>query len=433
MVVGGGILVGNITGFFRVAATAFLLGTHARADALAVAMGPLDTLNSVIVNTMIVGFVPMLMVAEGERRIALFRRCARVFALILAACSAAIALFAPVLVSILGPGLGAQQHADAIVLLRLMAPSTFFAGSAAIYAALLYTERRFVIPAIYQACLNGATIVVALGFWKVLGENGFPIGYVLGGCVQLSLTWYASRDLRRTNVAPAKVPLPEVLAKPSMFLLYAGMLALNMIVTRAFATHGGPGMAAAFDYTMRCVSVVIAYLVYPISNSLLPEIARLRGIGNTPQAYKLIDKSVAWMAAGAVLSCLAGIALRIPVITLLFERGNFTAESTRLVSGVFLGFAPSVIGWSLLDLISRSFFALDRPKLPAIAAFVPVTVNVIVMMALRSTGQLSDPAHLGWGASLGLLAGFGCLFIMIHVRKRLDVQPQPEPVASAVG
>ena len=60
--------------------------------------------------------------------------------------------------------------------------------------------------------------------------------------------------------------------------------------------------------------------------------------------------------------------LRTPVIALLFERGNFTPESTRLVSGVFLGFAPSLIGWALLELISRCFFALDRPRLPLIAA-----------------------------------------------------------------
>ncbi len=58
LVVGAGILLGNITGFFRVAVGAYLLGTHARADALAVAMGPLDALNSVIVNTMLFAFAP---------------------------------------------------------------------------------------------------------------------------------------------------------------------------------------------------------------------------------------------------------------------------------------------------------------------------------------------------------------------------------------
>ena len=42
-----GVLTGNVLGFVRVALTAYLLGTHSRADSLAVAMGPMDTLNSV--------------------------------------------------------------------------------------------------------------------------------------------------------------------------------------------------------------------------------------------------------------------------------------------------------------------------------------------------------------------------------------------------
>ena len=45
-----GVLTGNILGFARVAVIAYLLGTHSHADSLAVAMGPLDTLNSVLIN-----------------------------------------------------------------------------------------------------------------------------------------------------------------------------------------------------------------------------------------------------------------------------------------------------------------------------------------------------------------------------------------------
>ena len=36
-----GVLTGNMLGFGRVAIIAYLLGTHSRADSLAVAMGPL--------------------------------------------------------------------------------------------------------------------------------------------------------------------------------------------------------------------------------------------------------------------------------------------------------------------------------------------------------------------------------------------------------
>ena len=59
-----GVLTGNVLGVFRVALIAYLLGTHSHADSLAVALGPLDTLNSVLINSVIFAFVPMLTAAR---------------------------------------------------------------------------------------------------------------------------------------------------------------------------------------------------------------------------------------------------------------------------------------------------------------------------------------------------------------------------------
>ena len=47
-----------------------------------------------------------------------------------------------------------------------MAPSTLFGAGSAIYSALLYTDRRFVIPGLYQTCLNGATIAGGGHDWR---------------------------------------------------------------------------------------------------------------------------------------------------------------------------------------------------------------------------------------------------------------------------
>ena len=66
LAISAGLITGNLIGFFRVALTAYLLGTHSAADALAVAVGPIDTLNSVLINTMIFAFVPMLTEREGR-------------------------------------------------------------------------------------------------------------------------------------------------------------------------------------------------------------------------------------------------------------------------------------------------------------------------------------------------------------------------------
>ena len=162
IIVAAGVLAGNYTGFFRVAIAAYLLGTHARADALATAVGPLDALNLVIVNTLLFAFVPMLMQRDAGERMALFVRGQRAYTAMLTLLSAAIVVFAPQIAAVLGPGLGAERAAESVILVRLMAPSLLFAGIGAVYAALLYTERRFIPFAFYQLIQNLLVILIAL-------------------------------------------------------------------------------------------------------------------------------------------------------------------------------------------------------------------------------------------------------------------------------
>ncbi len=419
--IGAGIALGNLVGFVRVAVTAYLLGTHAKADELVVAISPVDTLNSVLMNTMVFAFVPMLTLREGAERVALFRTASRIFAYIFGTLAAGLAICAPWVVHTLGPGLSGEQIPVAANILRIAAFSTFAAGSTAIYSALLFTERRFWPTAFNQACLNLFTIAGALILWNIAGIYGFAIGYTLGAFVQLCIVYYSARGIAgivRTRLS--STPWKELLAKPGAFLLYAGLLALNVIVTRAHATQAGSGMAAALDYSMRCVNVVVAYLVSPVSNSLLPEIARLRAGSKSREALRLIDKTTLLVAGAAVAACLFGILLRTPIIAVLFERGNFTKESTAMVSGVFLGFAPSLIGWTLFEVTSRSLFAMDQPWLPLCAAAIPVSVNLVISAVLRKEG-MTQPQFIGLGASCGLIVAFLVLFTLAHtIRRRQD-------------
>jgi putative peptidoglycan lipid II flippase len=289
------------------------------------------------------------------------------------------------------------------------------AGTAAVHCALLYTDRRFAPAAFYQASLNVFTIAGALCLWKWLGVYGFAIGYSAGAWAQCLFLWRTARkDLDVGNVPPCEVRWREILRKPAFFLVYAGGVALNITFTRAYATNAGPGMAAALDYCMRGVGVPLAFLVSPISNSLLPEIARLRSVQRLAQAFRLIDKTVGLAALAAVAGCGFAIAFRHPAIVILFQRGSFTAQSTELVSAVFLGLGPSLVGWALLEISARALFALDRPALPVAAALIPVTVNVAITLWMHAW----QPELVGVGSSVGLLTGFVALFVLSRTNRR---------------
>ena len=414
MTIGLGILTGNVLGFVRVALIAYFLGTHSRADSLAVAMGPVDALNSVLINSMIFAFVPLLAAAAGVERAVLFRKLCRCFTWAFLALTLAMVAGAPWLMRVLAPGLDARYFEISVTLFRILSVSSLAAGVAAVKCALLYTSRRFAPTAFYQAALNMFTIAGALCLWRVAGVYGFAIGYTAGAWAQLAIVHFASRSgLEAAGEAECGVSYRELLAKPAFFLVYATGMALNVTFTRAYATHSGSGMAAALDYCMRGVSVPLAILVGPMSSSLLPEIARLRSINRLPAAFRLIDRTIKLAGFAALAGCGFALLFRQPAIALLFQRGNFTAESTSLVSTVFLALGPSLVGWSLMEITARSLFGLNRPWPPVVAGIVPLVVNVALTLSLPQTA----PQFVGLGASVGFVAGFAVLTATARTRR----------------
>ncbi len=409
-----GVLTGNLLGFARVALTAYFLGTHSIADSLAVAMGPLDTLNSILINSIVFAFVPVLTAASGASRAALFRKLMAGYFWVSVCLSATVAIMAPWLMAALAPGLDPEHFPTAVNLLRVFSLSTIAAGTGAVPCALLYTNRRFGPTAFYQAALNLFTILSAMLLWRYLGVFAFAAGYTAGAWAQLAIVSVAARSgLEEGRASQCPAGWRELLAKPVFFAVYAAGLGINITFTRAWATHAGPGMAAALDYCMRGVGVPLAILVIPMANSLLPEIARLRSLGEFRRAFHLMDRTIALAAGLAIVICCIALFFRRPVIALMFQRGSFTFESTRMVSSVFLGIGPALVGWSLIEISSRCLFALNRIWPPVIAVTVTVFVNVTLTALVRS----SRPELLGLGASAGLLAGFAVLFLLMHARK----------------
>jgi putative peptidoglycan lipid II flippase len=222
LAISAGLIAGNLIGFFRVALTAYLLGTHSAADALAVAIGPIDTLNSVLINTMIFTFVPMLTEREGAARVALFHKLRRVFTRFFFLLAVFIMVFAPWLIRVLAPGLDASYVSSAVTILRIASVSTLAAGTAALHSAFLFTHRRFAPTAFYQAALNFCTIAGALSLWRTAGVYGFAVGYAVGAWMQLGIVYLAARSsLHRESAPEPDVHWRALLARPASFLLYA--------------------------------------------------------------------------------------------------------------------------------------------------------------------------------------------------------------------
>jgi len=77
--------------------------------------------------------------------------------------------------------------------------------------------------------------------------------------------------------------------------------------------------------------------------------------------------------------------LRRPIISILFERGLFDAESTDLVASALLLMSLGLVALLLLEVIARSFYALSDTLTPVLAGGIQVLMMVLLTLWLRET------------------------------------------------
>jgi len=211
------------------------------------------------------------------------------------------------------------------------------AGVAAVHCALLFTDRRFAPTAFYQAALNVFTIIAALSLWKLLGVYAFAVGYTLGACAQVGIVCFAARSgltprarlaARSTGAKSWPSRLSSWCMPPASDSISRSRAPMPPTPDRACGgarilhARSGRASGAAGESDLQFAAARDRALAEPFAPA---------------RAFRLIDRTIALAALAVVAGCAFAIAFREPAIALIFQRGNFTAESTRLVAAVFLG------------------------------------------------------------------------------------------------
>ena len=76
------------------------------------------------------------------------------------------------------------------------------------------------------------------------------------------------------------------------------------------------------------------------------------------------------------------VVLSTPMVRLVFERGQFNAKSTELVSIALFWFAFSLPFGGINLLLTRAFFAVQKPWIPTRLAALNIVVDIIVTIGL---------------------------------------------------
>ena len=428
-VVGAATLTSRLLGLVRDQVLAYLFGAGNAMDAFNVATRIPNLLRDLFAEgAMSAAFVPAFMrrlTHEGRAEAwRLGNQLLNALVVVTGAFVLAGMLFAEPLVRLL-----AGSYADVpgkleltVFLTRLLLPFLTLVAVAAALMGMLNSLNRFFTPALSPAMYNvgiilsGALLVPLMPGLGLDPIVAIAVGALLGGMGQVALQVPAllREGFRyRATLDPSDPGLRHILRLMGPGTLAGAAVNINLLVNMVLATGQGTGAVSWLGYAFRVMYLPIALFGVSIASATLPVVSRHAAREDIDGIRDAVSRALRLMLAVNVPATVGLIALGVPVVQLIFERGSFTPEDTAATAAALLFYAPGLAAYSAVRIAVPCFYALGSSVTPTAISMAAVTLNIVLNLLLV---ERMGYRGLALGASIAALANAVALLTVLRRR-----------------
>ncbi len=425
-IVGAATMLSRVFGFIRDMVVAGLFGAGFKTDAFFVAFRIPNLLRRLLAEgSLTVAFVPVFTdyLKKESRADALefANVCFTLLSIVLVVVSLLGVVFAPLIVTIMAPGFvhAPAQFDLAVFLTRFMFPYIFFISLVALCMGILNSLRHFAAPALSPVVLNLAMILGALLLRDCFAEPivALAAGVMIGGVLQLAMQWpfLVRMGVRlRPNFRFRHPGLKQmgVLLIPT--LIGSAVYQLNIFIGTILASLLPKGSVSYLYYADRIVELPLGVFAIAVGTATLPSLSALVSKGEIGEMKRTLSFSLRLILFITVPATVALIALRVPILSVLFQRGAFTAQSTLLTAQALLYYTLGLWAFSVIRVIDAAFFALQDRKSPLKAAVVALIVNVAFSLLL-----MFPLKHGGIALATSIASAVNVIMLAVILRRKV--------------
>ena len=434
--VGGLTMISRILGFARDILIAAALGTGPVADAFFVAFRFPNLVRRLFgEGAFNAAFVPLYakrLEGEGPEVANRFARDALSgLSLVLVVLSAVMMLAMPWLMAGLAPGFVGddEKYALAVDLTVIAFPYLFCMSLVALLSGVLNSLERFWAAAAAPILLNIVLIgAILIAIWLGLsGQAGagyvLAIGVFVAGLAQLAMLWIAAAraDARIGIGWPRWTSDIKQLVKLGVPGLVAGGITQINIVVGTIIASLQAGAVSYLYYADRLYQLPLGIVGIAIGVVLLPDLARKLRAGERAAALSSQNRS---MEFALLLTLPAAVGLAVaaePIISVLFERGAFTAADTPATAAALAAFSCGLPAFVLIKVFQPAFFAREDTTTPMWFAGINLIVNAAGSLALFYWFQAQGwQGHVGIAIATSVAGWINALLLWVELLRRGD-------------
>jgi len=142
------------------------------------------------------------------------------------------------------------------------------------------------------------------------------------------------------------------------------------------------GANALLNYADRLNQLPLGVIGIAVGVVLLPELTRALASDDHKQAENLQNRSLEFALALTLPAAVGLMVLPEDIVRLLYERGAFDAETTRLVGQALFAFASGLPAYVMIKVFQPAFFAREDMRTPFWYSCIMVAANIALSLAL---------------------------------------------------
>jgi putative peptidoglycan lipid II flippase len=394
-----------MTGFSRVAGllreivTARYFGTGGPASAYTLASEVPNLVAALFANAALsAAFVPVFteLVHQGRRKEA-FRLASTMFWIMLLALGAIVAFFilaAGVIMPLfIGSKLNGANIALTVGLSRIMFPVVLILGLNGLLVGVLQSYDRFTVAAVSPAVWNIVILVLFLvlrphfqgGYEDGDQLRAFAIALLVATFVQLLMGFAALQriDFRLGFSIDWRDPrVKQVFVLMLPVTIGLGIVNLDQLMNSTFGSLVSKEAPSAINKAFRVYMLPQGMFSVAVATVLFPTLSRLATDRDAASMRRAVGAGMRQINLLLIPAAAFMIALSTPIVRLLYERGAFNHKSTELVSLALFWFAFSLPFGGLNLLLTRTFFAVQKPWIPTKLAAMNIVVDIVLSVGL---------------------------------------------------
>lgn len=421
----------QITGLIRQILVSRAFGTSAEIDAFYAAARLPDLLFSLVAGGALASaFIPTYtgFLARDDHKGGwrLASSIANLVILVLTITSVLMALFAPQFVRhvlfVLVPDLDPAQHALTVSLLRILLLSPIIFGISGLSMALLNAHQVFFLPALAPSMYWLGMIFGVVALAPSLGIHGLAWGAVAGAALHFAVQLPALGRAGVRYFPSLGLDMPAVREVGRLMaprLLGVAVVQLNFLVNTMLASAQPEGSLTAIQIAWAVMTMPQVVIAQAIAIAALPTFSAQVERGRLEEMRSSLATTLRGVIFLSLPASLGLILLRRPIVSLLFERGQFDAHSTELVAWALLWYSAGLVAHSVVEILARAFYSLHDTKTPVFVGAGAMSLNLVfsfTFSALFSRAGLAPHGGLALANTLATTLEMIGLFLLMRIR-----------------